>query len=73
MNRNEMIDHIREQDMEIFSLIARVIEVIKNHHLWGGDDEYVFDDGEVWYRFDPDYMLAKNTGKLTEEDKDYEY
>ena len=52
--------------MEIFSLIAKVIEVIKNHHLWGDDDEYTFKDKEVWYRFDPDYEVSK-THKQTKE------
>ena len=69
MNRKEMMEHIREQDIEIFSLIAKVIEVIKNHHLWGDDDEYIFDDGETWKRFDPDYELSKK-GIIEESDNE---
>jgi len=64
--RKELLDHIREQDMEIFSLIAKTIEIIKSHSLWGSDDEYTFKDGEVWYRFDPDYEVSK-THKQTKE------
>lgn len=60
MTRAELIDHIKEQDKEIFDLIAKVIEVINTHSLWGSEDEYKFKDGEVWYRFDPEHELAKN-------------
>lgn len=66
MTPKEMRTHIKEQDKEIFSLIAKVIEVIKTHSLWGSEDEYVFEDKEIWYRFDPDYDRAKNTGALDE-------
>ena len=64
--RKELLDHIKEQDIEIFSLIAKTIEIIKTHHLWGDEDEYTFKDGEVWYRFDPDYEASK-THKQTED------
>lgn len=67
MNRQELIEHIEEQDKEIFDLIARVIEIINTHSLWS-EDCYVFKDKEVWKRFDPDYEMAKNTGKLEELD-----
>jgi hypothetical protein len=63
MNRKAMIDHIIEQDKEIYDLISRVIEVIHTHDLWGSEDEYVFKDGEVWHRFDPDYEHARNVAK----------
>ena len=53
--REELEEEIRQQDMERFDLIAKVIEVIQSHSLWGSDDEYTFKDGEVWHRFDPDY------------------
>jgi len=60
MNKKEMIEHIKEQDMEIFDLIAKVIEVITDHSLWDGDDNYTFNDGEKWSRFDPDYEAERN-------------
>lgn len=63
MTRAELIDHIKEQDKEIFDLIAKVIEVINTYSLWGSEDEYEFKDGERWHRFDPDYELAKNVLK----------
>lgn len=73
MNRKEMLEHIKEQDIEIFDLIARVIEVIQTHDLWGSEDEYVFKDKEIWYRFDPEYELSKTTKQtgviITEESK----
>ena len=62
----ELLDHIREQDMEVFSLIAKVIEVIQTHSLWGYEDEYTFEDGEVWHRFDPDWELSKTHSKTNE-------
>ncbi len=71
MNRKEMLDHITEQDKEIFSLIAKITKILKSHSLWGSDDEYVFEDGEIWYRFDPDYELNrtnKDTLTITKEE-----
>jgi len=71
--RKELLDHIKEQDIEVFALIAKVIEVIKSHSLWGSDDEYTFKDGEIWYRFDPDYEVSKtheNTVFITKETED---
>ena len=59
-------EHIREQDIEIFSLIAKVIEVIDSHSLWGSDDEYTFKDGEVWFKFDPDWEASKTHTKTQE-------
>lgn len=47
-----MIEHIRQQDMEIFDLIAKVIEVIKDNNLWV-DEKYTFNSGEEWKVFDP--------------------
>lgn len=70
MNRKEMLHHIKEQDMEIFDLIAKVIEVIQTHSLWGSEDEYVFKDGETWHRFDPILDIARNVGKTNECDND---
>lgn len=73
--RSELLKHIKDQDIEVFSLIAKVIEVIKTHHLWGDEDEYEFKDGEVWYRFDPDYEASKtheNTVFITKE-TEYEH
>lgn len=64
MSWEKMKKHVVEQDKEIFSLIALVIDVIQSHSLWGSDDEYTFSNGETWYRFDPDWERAKNTGKL---------
>jgi hypothetical protein len=63
----ELKRHVKEQDKEIFDLIAKVIEVIADNNLWGDYPyEYKFKDGEVWHRFDPEHDLAKNTGKLEE-------
>ena len=70
MNRKQMLDHIKAQDMEIFDLIAKVIEVINIHDGWGSECMYRFKSGEVWSRFDPEHDLAKNTGKLPEEDNE---
>ena len=67
MNRNEMIEHIKEQDKEIFDLIARCIDIIQTHSLWGSEDEYVYSDGETWHRFDPDYTRAVNIGAIQDE------
>lgn len=65
MTPQEMRDHIKDQDKEIFDLIARCIDIINTHSLWGGEDEYTYTDGEVWNRFDPDYDRAINTGVTT--------
>lgn len=76
MNRKDMLDHIKEQNKEIFDLIARVIEVIQTHSLWGSEDEYVFKDGQTWYRFDPDYELSKTdrqSAYITEENSGGDY
>jgi hypothetical protein len=67
MTPKEMRDHIKEQDKEIFDLIARCIDIIHTHSLWGSEDEYVYSDGEIWHRFDPDYDRAINTGALGDE------
>jgi hypothetical protein len=58
--------HIVEQDKEIFSLIALVIDVINTHSLWGSEDEYTFSNGETWYRFDPDWEQSKTHAKTEE-------
>lgn len=71
MNKPAMLEHIRQQDMEIFDLISKIIEIINEHTLWGVDEEYTFKDGEVWHRFDPDYEHAKNV-KLINEGADNE-
>ena len=64
---DNLIQRIREQEIEVFDLIAKVIEVIKDNSLWGEEDEYTFNNGEVWHRFDPEYDWAKNTSKAKEE------
>ena len=33
---------------ENFDLIAKVIELLTTHSLWGPDGTYTFDDGERW-------------------------
>ena len=60
----QLQQHILEQDKEIFDLIARVIEVIHTHSLWGDEDEYIFKDGETWYKFDPENEKAINVNKV---------
>ena len=72
MKRKELIEHIFEQDKEIFDLIARIVEIIHTHSLWGSEDEYVFKDGEIWHKFNPDEEYAKNVGKLTTRTEDNE-
>ena len=69
MNRKDMIEHIRQQDMEIFDLIAKVIEVIKDNNLWV-DERYTFNNGEVWTVFDPVGSQAINVHKLEEIDNE---
>ena len=44
---------IIELEQETFDLIARVIELI-NVIGWDEDNSYTFEDGEKWYKFDPD-------------------
>jgi hypothetical protein len=69
MTKDEMRLHIVEQDKEIFSLIALVIDVIHTHSLWGSEDEYTFSNGETWHRFKPDEDYAINVGKLGDSDE----
>lgn len=69
MNRRELIEHIEEQDKEIFDLIARVIFCIEIIG-WDEEDSFTFPDGETWGRFDPDYDRAKNVNKLEELDNE---
>ena len=33
---------------ENFDLIAKVIDLLTTHSLWGPDGTYTFDDGERW-------------------------
>ena len=54
MDNKELREHIFDQDKEIYDLIAKVIEVVKNNNLWDDNDSYIFDNGEVWKRFEPD-------------------
>jgi len=49
----ELKEHIKDQDIEIFDLIAKCIELI-NVIGWNDDDTYTFNDGERWSKFDPD-------------------
>lgn len=46
--------HIKEQDMEIFDLIAKITGILKKHDLWDDNDQYEFDDGDRWARFEPE-------------------
>ncbi len=62
----ELLAHIKEQDIERFDLIAKVIEVITDNKLWDEEDKYTFNDGEVWRRFDPDYEATKYRGDKTQ-------
>ena len=62
--------HIQEQDKEILDLIAKCIEIISSHSLWNEENKYVFKDGESWSRYDPEWEIAKNTGKLEEIDSE---
>ena len=64
---DKLKQRVREQEMEVFDLIAKVIEVIKDNSLWGEEGEYTFNNGEVWHRFDPEYDMAKSSCKLKEE------
>lgn len=56
-----MIEHIQEQDKEIFDLIAKVIYCI-NIIGWDKEDSFTFPDGDVWKRFDPDWEYKKTQG-----------
>ena len=59
MNREEMIQHIKERDQDVFDLIAKVIELI-NVIGWECDDTHTFHDGERWARFDPEHEIAQS-------------
>ena len=60
MNIKELTERNKEQQKYIFELIAKVVEIINRHSLWGDGDEYIFDNKETWYRFDPDYHRARH-------------
>jgi len=45
-------DYNGDLDMENFDLIAKVIELLGEHNLWGPDGTYTFKDGERWARVD---------------------
>jgi hypothetical protein len=46
MSKTKLTD--RELNMECHDLIARVIELLTSHDLWGPDGTYTFKDGERW-------------------------
>lgn len=50
--RQDLIDHIEEQDREMFDLVAKCVELI-NKLGWNEFDQYVFNDDDVWSKFDP--------------------
>lgn len=50
-----MDKYTRELQKETFELIAKCIELI-NIIGWDEDDSYTFDDGEVWHRFEPEWI-----------------
>jgi len=48
---------IRELEMEVFDLIAKITSILKTHKLWDEDDKYTFSDGDRWARFEPEREL----------------
>ena len=50
--KQDLIDTLRDQDKEMFDLIAKCVELI-NKIGWGDDDTYTFNDGDRWNKFDP--------------------
>ena len=55
-----LIEVLKDQDIETFDLVAKVVELI-NVIGWDDDDCYTFSDGDKWYRFEPmEYTDADN-------------
>jgi len=47
-------EYIKELEMELFDLTAKVIHLIVTGPGWSEDDEsYTFPNGDTWHRFDP--------------------
>ena len=42
----------RHLEMENFDLIAKVLELLNTHNLWGPDGTYTFEDGERWAKLE---------------------
>lgn len=47
-------DYDGDLDQENFDLLAKVIELLNDHNLWGEDHTYTFKDGERWAEFKPE-------------------
>ena len=47
-------EHLKELNMELFDLTAKVIYLIKEFPGWSDNDTFTFPDGDTWHRFDPD-------------------
>ena len=44
----------KQLEMETFDLIAKIVNILKEHNLWDDDGTYTFKDGDRWARFEPD-------------------
>ena len=53
MTTTKLIKYDGDLDRENFDLIAKVIEILTEHDLWGEDHTYTFKDGERWAKFQP--------------------
>lgn len=54
-NGTRLKEYDEHLDMENFDLIAKVVELLTTHKLWGPDGTYSFEDGERWAKLEDNF------------------